>query len=107
MRTNGSLTYKIPADASATAFNEDGEPIAASVEWSDAIPCFIQTNTHDKRGFYQDGQFTQAKYIVLAERGKVLETTDAVRLTRGSVFLGEFTVQDLQNTTLDRIKIQV
>ena len=106
MRTNGTLEYKIAASAQASGFNEDGEPITAAVEWSDAIPCFIQTNTHSERGTYQDGHFTQAQYIVLAERGKV-EQTDRIRLTRGSVSLGEFAVQDFQNVCLDRIKIQV
>jgi len=106
MRTNGTLEYKIPAAAGASGFNEDGEPIKAQVQYSDPIPCFIQTNTHNERGTYQDGHFTQAQYIVLAERGKV-EKTDRVRLTRGSVSLGEFPVQDFQNVCLDRIKIIV
>lgn len=106
MRTNGTLSYKIAAAAGESLFNEDGEPIKASASWSDAIPCFIQTNTHNERGTYQDGHFTQAQYIVLAERGKVAKT-DRVRLTRKNVDLGEFAVQDQQDVSLDRIKIIV
>jgi hypothetical protein len=106
MRVNGILYYKIAAAASASKFNEDGEPIKQKVQWSDAIPCFIQTNTHDKRGIYEDGHFTQAKYIVLVERGKISET-DRVRLNRLGSDLGEFTVQDFQNLCLDRVRIQV
>jgi len=106
MRTNGTLTYKIADASSASGFNEDGEPIMESVQWSDAIPCFIQTNTHNERGTYQDGKFTQAQYIVLVERGKI-QKTDRVTLTRGSESLGEFEVQDFQNVCLDRVKIIV
>lgn len=106
MRTNGTLTYKIADASNASGFNEDGEPIKETVQWSDAVPCFIQTNTHNERGTYQDGHFTQAQYIVLAERGKVAKT-DRVRLTRSGADLGEFAVQDQQDVSLDRIKIIV
>ena len=106
MRTNGTLSYKIAAAAGASLFNEDGEPIKASASWSDAIPCFIQTNTHNERGTYQDGNFTQAQYIVLAERGYVAKT-DRVRLTRTNVDLGEYVVQDQQDVSVDRMRIMV
>ena len=108
MRTNGYLKYLL-TDGQETendGLNEDGEPIDVEVQWSDPVPCFIQTVTHDERGKYVDGHFTQASYIVLTERGKI-ERAGRVQLTRGNEYLGEFAVQDQQDVCLDRIRIQV
>lgn len=108
MRRNGFLQYRImDDDDTQSGFNDDGEPIdSVESEWSDPIPCFIETNTHNERGKYEDGKFTQASYLAIVEKRDGF-TSDTVRLTRGSKSLGEFAVQDIREVSLDRVTIQV
>lgn len=79
MRVNGTLSYLIEQTAS---FDEDGVPIPAASTWSPPIECWIQTNTHNERGTYQDGKFTQASYLVLIERQHLDVRPSRVRLKR-------------------------
>ena len=105
MRTNGTMTYRI-GDA-AGQFDEDGQPIVAESEWSAPVRCFIKTNTHDNKGVSVSGTFTHEAYEVLIERIPGGLDTDTVRLVRRNRELGEFKVQDIQEVSLDRIKIIV
>ncbi len=105
MRTNGTMTYRI--GAAAGQFDEDGQPIVAESEWSDPVRCFIKTNTHDNKGTSVSGTFTHEAYEVLIERIPGGLDTDTVRLVRRNRELGEFKVQDIQDVSLDRIKIIV
>ncbi len=105
MRTNGTMTYRTLA--AAGQFDEDGQPIIAESTWSEPVRCFIKTNTHDNKGVSVGGTFTHEAYEVLIERIPEGLDTDTVRLVRGSKELGEFKVQDIQDVSLDRIKIIV
>ena len=105
MRTNGTMTYR--TGAAAGQFDEDGQPIVAESEWSDPVRCFIKTNTHDNKGTSVSGTFTREAYEVLIERIPGGLDTDTVRLVRRNRELGEFKVQDIQEVSLDRIKIIV
>lgn len=105
MRTNGTMTYR--TGAAAGQFDEDGQPIVAESEWSDPVRCFIKTNTHDNKGTSVSGTFTNEAYEVLIERIPGGLDTDTVRLVRRNRELGEFKVQDIQDVSLDRIKIIV
>ena len=121
MRTNGYLKYRIPDPIcecdSAEAqdeFDEDGELVEGATlgestdetsnEWSDCIPCMIQTQTRDVQGTYGDGHYTRHACIVLLERGNEFRS-DRIQLTRGESYLGEFVINNMQNVSLDRIKI--
>lgn len=104
MRVNGTLSYLIEQTAS---FDEDGVPTPNVSTWSQPVECWIQTNTHNERGTYQDGKFTQASYLVLLERQRLATEPSRVRLVRGTKELGEYDVQDCQRVHLDRIKIIV
>lgn len=105
MRINGTLQYLL--QGTDQGFNEDGEPISAEPRWSSPIECFIRTNNRSTRGTYSEGRFTIASYEVLLERmGKPFSPLH-VRLTRACKYLGEYEVQDIQNVSLDRIKIIV
>lgn len=105
MRTNGTLRYCTFTEG---GFNDDGEPIAGSEEWSDAIPCLIEVKTDSSDGIYEDGTFHQSSYEVLVEDGEVPLDVNRVRLVRGSVSLGDFEVQGRPlPTVMDRIKITV
>lgn len=79
MRVNGTLSYLIEQTSS---FDEDGVPTPAEPTWSAPIECWIQTNTHNERGTYQDGKFTQASYLVLIERQHLDRVPSRVRLRR-------------------------
>ncbi len=105
MRTNGTMTYR--TGAAVGQFDEDGQPIVAESEWSDPVRCFIKTNTHDNKGVSVSGTFTHEAYEVLIERIPGGLDTDTVRLVRRNRELGEFKVQDIQEVSLDRIKIIV
>lgn len=105
MRTNGTMTYRM--GAAAGQFDEDGQPIVAESAWSDPVRCFIKTNTHDNKGTSIGGTFTHEAYEVLIERMAGGLDTDTVRLVRGNRELGEFKVQDIQDVSLDRIRIIV
>ncbi len=105
MRANGTMTYR--TGASAGRFDDDGQPIVAETEWSEPIRCFIKTNTHDNKGTSVGGTFTREAYEVLIERMPGGLDTDTVRLVRRNKELGEFKVQDIQDVSLDRIKIIV
>lgn len=99
------MTYR--TGAAAGQFDEDGQPIVADSAWSDPVRCFIKTNTHDNKGVSVSGTFTHEAYEVLIERMPEGLDTDTVRLVRGNRELGEFKVQDIQEVSLDRIKISV
>ena len=105
MRTNGTLTYR--TGAAEGQFDDDGQPVIADSAWSDPVRCFIKTNTHDNKGTSGGGTFTHEAYEVLIERMPDGLDTDTVRLVRDGRELGEFKVQDIQNVSLDRIRIIV
>jgi hypothetical protein len=79
MRVNGTLEYLVEQTSS---FDEDGVPTPLASTWSQPIECWIQTNTHNERGTYQDGKFTQASYLVLIERQHLDTMPSRIRLKR-------------------------
>ena len=96
----------------AASFDEDGMPTAGTAIWSDPIECYIDVNTHNNKGTYQDGMFTQATYEVLIERQALDVVPNRIRLSRSSdvvsqMDLGEWEVQNFESVNLDRIKITV
>jgi len=58
----GYIQARIQVDG---GFNDDGEPIASSVDWSKEIECTYQANTLNNRGRYEDGNFTQSTYTII------------------------------------------
>ena len=64
MRTNGTLQYQ---QLSVGGIDADGEPIASVETWSDAIACSIKTNSDNRKGVYEDGEFRVASFLVLLE----------------------------------------
>lgn len=103
------MTYLKQQGAS---FDEDGMPTVGTAVWSDPIECYIDVNTHNNKGTYQDGMFTQATYEVLIERQALDIVPNRIRLTRSSdvvsqMDLGEWEVQNFESIHLDRIKITV
>lgn len=91
MRTNGILQYQIlsPGD-----IDENGEPIAPTETWSDAIACSIKTNSDNRKGAYEDGEFRIASFIILleADASRDFVSIKRVKLSRGAETLGEYRV---------------
>lgn len=91
MRTNGTLQYQ---QLSVGGIDDNGEPIASVETWSDAIACSIKTNSDNRKGVYEDGEFRVASFLVLleADAKQKFESIKRVKLMRGSEDLGEFRV---------------
>ena len=60
MRYNGTLRYEILTEG---GIDEWGEPIEARSDWSDPLPCSIKTNSDNRKGRYEDGEFRQAYWL--------------------------------------------
>ena len=105
MRTNGFLKYEIVNNASD--FNEHGEPVSgASVEWSEPVPCSIMTNSDNRKGKYEDGEFRMASLTILIEDMEF--NANRIRLERSGRELGEYRVQSIEELeTVGRVKITV
>lgn len=104
MRTNGTLQYLkvIPGGE-----NEFGEPVEATTEWSDPIDCSIKTNSDNRKGKYEDGEFRMASFTVHIESEEKAQF-ERVKLTRHSEELGEYRVMSREPlTTVGRIQILV
>lgn len=91
MRTNGKLQYQI---LSPGGIDDNGEPIAPTETWSDAIACSIKTNSDNRKGAYEDGEFRMASFIVLleADAKQNFESIKRIKLVRGDETLGEYRV---------------
>lgn len=91
MRTNGTLQYQV---LSPGGIDDNGEPIAHTETWSDAIACNIKTNSDNRKGVYEDGEFRMASFIILleADAKRKFENIKRVKLTRNDETLGEYRV---------------
>lgn len=93
MRTNGTLQYQIQQPGGLDAY---GEPIAPRETWSNAIACSIKTNSDNRKGAYEDGEFRVASFIVLleadAQSAQQYGAIKRVRLMRNAEALGEYRV---------------
>lgn len=104
MKTNGTLSYQT---LTAPGVNEYGEPIPAQSEWSAPVACLIKTNTDNRKGVYEDGEFRQASFTVLLELQE-LPDFGRIRLTRHSESLGEYRIMTREPfPNFGRIQIMV
>lgn len=76
--------------------NEFGELVESTSLWSEPIPCHIKTNSDNKRGKYEDGEFRQASFTILTEQMDNL-SFNRVRLERQGEDLGEYGVMNAEN----------
>lgn len=93
MRFNGNLKYLHTAEQDS--YDENGELVVASDEWSDPIPCSIKTNSDTRKGIYEDGQFRQASFTVLTELAPMTDVK-RVKLERLGEDLGEYQVISIE-----------
>lgn len=91
MRTNGTLQYQILSQGGIDA---NGEPIEPTETWSDAVACSIKTNSDNRKGVYEDGEFRMASFIVLleADASRDFVSIKRIKLSRGAETLGEYRV---------------
>lgn len=76
--------------------NEFGELVESTSLWSEPIPCHIKTNSDNRRGKYEDGEFRQASFTILTEQMDNL-SFNRVRLERQGEDLGEYGVMNAEN----------
>ena len=95
--------YGLNADE---VLSEWGEPIKAQSAWSEAIPCSIKTNSDNRKGRYEDGEFRQASFTILVEC--IPFPYNRVKLERMGENLGEYRVMNAEPlTTVGRTQIVV
>lgn len=107
MRTNGKLQYQT---LSQPTVDDNGEPVASVETWSADIACNLKTNSDNRKGVYEDGEFRVASLTVLleADAKQQFDTIKRVRLWRGSEYLGEYRVLCSEPlTTQGRFQITV
>lgn len=76
--------------------NQDGDPVAPSSHWADAIPCNIKANKYSNKGVTNGNTFVSASYEVLIETAEPF-TAEQVRLEMdGGKVLGEFSVLQIE-----------
>lgn len=103
MRTNGVL---IGISVQGAGVNKDGEPMGGTIIEDAPIPCAIVTNTDNRKGVYEDGEFRQASYTILIEEQAFHH--DRIKLQRGREELGEFRVlRAMPLLTVGRVEILV
>lgn len=76
--------------------NEFGELVESTSLWSEPIPCHIKTNSDNRKGKYEDGEFRQASFTILIEQMDNL-SFNRVRLERQGEDLGEYGVMNAEN----------
>lgn len=76
--------------------NEFGELVESTSLWSEPIPCHIKSNSDNRRGKYEDGEFRQASFTILTEQMDNL-SFNRVRLERQGEDLGEYGVMNAEN----------
>jgi hypothetical protein len=109
MRTNGTLQIET---VSSGGVNEYGEPTSAVSSYSDAIACNIKTNSDNRIGKYEDGEFRIASFTILVEleddvAEKILEAK-RIKLTRFTESLGEYRVMNAELLpTVGRVQLTV
>lgn len=91
MRTNGTLQFQT---LSMPVVDLDGEPCQSVETWSEPIPCSIKTNSDNRKGVYEDGEFRIASFLVLleADASQNFDAIKRVKLSRGTENLGEYRV---------------
>lgn len=104
MRINGTLQYQIVTPGELDEF---GEPTQAEVKWSEPVECQITTNSDNRKGVYEDGEFRVASFLVHLE-ARHSKDFDRIRLVRHAENLGEYRIMSREPlTSVGRIKIMV
>lgn len=107
MRENGTLRYKIVSGTDS--FDEHGNPVAADVRWSAAIPCLVNTISESMKARYEDGEYHDVSMEVFVEYMQPLcQCGGSVMLERKGECLGEFRIVRIEEfTTVGRVKLIV
>jgi hypothetical protein len=101
---NGRIFIGILTDGGKDEFNQ---PLPATIEWTDRIPCHIQTITHRNDGSVTDGIFTNSSYKIwfgtYSLNNSVMKLFDEenqpkierVKVIKDKVDIGEWQVQNV------------
>ena len=104
MKLNGTLKVALTSKA---VVNEYGEITQSSVEWSNPIDCCITTNSDNRKGKYEDGEFRASAYMVLLEDSetiyKALRNADNTLVNVGND--GGILGVEYQTANIDRVML--
>jgi hypothetical protein len=132
MKLNGTLKVAL---TKSEHVNEYGEIVSSLQEWSKPIDCCISTNSDNRIGKYEDGEFRMSAYTILLEASgafyealahedstlvengsdggligaeRQMPVIDRVSLSRYGESLGEFRVQSMEAfPSVGRIQLSV
>lgn len=104
MRTNGYIQV---LQTSSGGFDDNGEPILGDAEWSESIPCHIQTLSDNRKSAYEDGRHRSASFSILMEC-PFADKVSRVNLVRDDEELGEYDIISYEGIPgMGRVKIIV
>ena len=104
MIVNGSIYGWIENGA---GFDENGDPVPSTSQWSQPIPANIQSNSKSTDGSYVGGSFTIASYTIIID-GLEFPYSHVKLVRESGEDLGEFDVQNAEVLKfVERIKITV
>lgn len=83
-------------------YDEHGNPIPVTEVLGEPIPCNWRRNTYEKRGMYDNGQFTAASYIVLVDMQEFTPCRFLLKDSRGNE-LGAYAVHQKGIAFLDYV----
>lgn len=83
-------------------YDEHGNHIPAEEVLGESIPCNWKRNTYEKRGIYENGQFTAASYIILIEPQDFVPCRFLLKDSNGNV-LGTYDVHQRGIVLLDYV----
>ena len=83
-------------------YDEHGNPIPVEETLGEPIPCNWKRNTYEKRGTYENGQFTAASYIVLVDMQEFLPCRFVLKDSKGNE-LGTYEVHQRGIAFLDYV----
>lgn len=84
-----------------------GTAIPDVFDWSEPVECLYKANTHNNKGKYQDGNFTQSEYVITVQDQTFNATQVLLKDSRGNVVC-EKQVQYLEVLeTIQRVKITI
>lgn len=82
--------------------DEKGNPVPVTEVLGEPIPCNWKRNTYEKRGTYENGQFTAASYIVLVDMQEFTPCRFLLKDSKGNE-LGTYEVQQRGIAFLDYV----
>ena len=83
-------------------YDDSGNPVPVSESLGEPMPCNWRRNTYEKRGTYENGQFTASSYIILVDMQEFTPCRFLLKDSRGNE-LGAYEVHQRGIAFLDYV----